>query len=74
MKSWIFLCDKICLLIKSVSTGNHMLGRAIWDKLHKCIFENFEIARVKLVQFQNVKKSRGWFIPQIARTKHVNTG
>ena len=73
MKSWIFLCDKICLLIKSVSTSNHMFGRAIRDKLLKCIFENFEIARVKLVLFQNIKKSPGWFIPQIARTKHVNT-
>ena len=24
-----------------------MFGRAIWDKLLKCIFENFEIARVR---------------------------
>ena len=24
-----------------------MFGRAIWDKLPECIFENFEIAQVK---------------------------
>ena len=35
------------LLAKSISTSNHMFGRAIWDKLSKCIFENFGIARVK---------------------------
>ena len=29
-----------------ISTSNHMFGRAIWDKLPECIFENFEIARV----------------------------
>ena len=33
--------------IISISTCNHMFGRAIWDKLPECIFENFEIARVK---------------------------
>ena len=26
-----------------------LLGRAIWDKLPKCIFENFQIARVKWI-------------------------
>ena len=30
-----------------------MFGRVIWDKLPECIFENFEIARVKQGQFQN---------------------
>ena len=30
-----------------------MFGRVIWDKLPACIFENFEIARVKRGQFQN---------------------
>ena len=39
------------LLAKSISTGNHMFGRAIWDKLPKCIFENSEIARGKRGQF-----------------------
>ena len=33
-----------------------MLGRAIWDRLPECIFENFQ-------------KSRGGFIPRIARNK-----
>ena len=26
------------------SISNHMLGRAIWDRLLECIFENFETA------------------------------
>ena len=30
-----------------------MFGKAIWDKLPECIFENFEVARVKRGQFQN---------------------
>ena len=41
-----------------------MFRRANWDKLPKCIFENFEIAWVK----------RRWFIPKIAQTKHVVAG
>ena len=32
-----------------------MFGRAIWDKLPECIFENSEIARIKQGQFQNQK-------------------
>ena len=36
-----------------------MFGRAIWDKLLNCINDNFEIARVKLKQFQIVQKSQG---------------
>ena len=51
-----------------------MFSRVVWDKLPECIFENFEIARVKRGQFQNFQKSRGWLIPKIARTKHVVTG
>ena len=35
-----------------------MRGWAIWDKLPECIFENFEIARVKRKQFQIFQKSR----------------
>ena len=62
------------LLAMSISTSNHMFGRATWNKLPKCIFENSEISQVKRGQFQNIKKSRGWFIPKIARTKHVITG
>ena len=44
-----------------------MFGRAIWDKLPECIYENFEIAWVKRGQFQNFQKSREWFILKIAR-------
>ena len=51
--------------IFEISASNHMFGRAI--------FENFEIARVRRVQFQKFQKSRGWFIPKMARTKYVIT-
>ena len=36
-----------------------MFGRVISDKLPECIFEKFEITRVKQGQFQNFQKSRG---------------
>ena len=42
-----------------ISTSKHMLGRAIWDKLPECIFEKFEINKVKRGQFQNFQKSQG---------------
>ena len=45
-----------------------MFEMAIWDRLSECIFGNFEIARVKQGQLQNIQKSRGLFIPKIART------
>ena len=66
---------KYWLLLKfwRVCTSNHISGRAIRDKLPKCIFENFEIARVKREQFQNFQKLRWWFIPKIVRTNHVIT-
>ena len=51
-----------------------MFGMASWDKLVKCIFDIFETVRVKRGKFQNFQKSRGWFIPKIAQTKHVITG
>ena len=35
-----------------------MFGWTIWDKLPKCIFENFEITRVKRGQSQNFQKLR----------------
>ena len=54
-------------------TSNHMFGRAIWNKLPECIFENFEITRVKRGQFRDFQKSRGYFIQNIARTKRVIT-
>ena len=56
-----------------VCISNHISGRAIRDKLPKCIFENFEIARVKREQFQNFQKLRWWFIPKIVCTNHVIT-
>ena len=45
----------LCLYLKlqlhiqtvRISTSNRMFGRTIWDKLPECIFENFEIGRVK---------------------------
>ena len=37
----------------------NLLMPTIWDKLPECIFEIFEIARVKQGQFQHFKKSRG---------------
>ena len=36
-----------------------LFGRLIWGKLPECIYESFEIARVKRGQFQNFQKSRG---------------
>ena len=45
--------------IKCISTSTHIFGWAIWDKLPECIFENFEITRVKRGQFQNFQKSQG---------------
>ena len=50
-----------------------MFVRAIWNKLLDCIFESFEIARVKQGQFEDFQKSQGWFSPKITRTKHVIT-
>ena len=35
-----------------------MFGRAIQDKLLKCIFDDFEISRVKRGQFKNSQKSQ----------------
>ena len=57
-----------------ISTGNHIVCRAICDKMPECIFGNFEIARVKQGQFQNFKKLWGWFIQKIARTIQLVTG
>ena len=36
-----------------------MFGKVIWDKLSKCVFENFEIAPVEWEQFQNYKNQAG---------------
>ena len=60
------LTTKFRYFLYFISTSNPMFGRAI--------FKNFEIALVKRGQPQNFQKSQGWFIPKIARTKHVITG
>ena len=49
------------LQAKSISTSNHMFGRAIWDKLPKSIFENCP-SKTKMIY------------TKIAQTKHVATG
>ena len=59
---------------RCVCTSNHIFGRAIWDKLLKCISENLEIAPWQQGQFQNFQKSPGWFITKIRWIKHVNNG
>ena len=52
MPGWI-----LSLLLRTeIFTSNHMFGRAIWDELPQCIFENFEIVRVKRGRFQNFQK------------------
>ena len=57
-----------------------MFSSAIWDKLPECIFQNFEIVRVKLGQEDDLspkskkpKKAGGWFIAKIAWNKHEIT-
>ena len=42
---------KLSVIKCKIRTSNHMSGRAMWDKLPGCIFENFEIALVKQGQF-----------------------
>ena len=65
----ILICLLYCKCLQ-ISGSNHMFGRTIWDKLPECIFERFEIARVKRGRFQIFQKSRERFISKIARTKH----
>ena len=50
--------QKISCIIAGFSTSNHIFGRAVWEKLPGCIFENFDIARVKRQQFQSFQKSQ----------------
>ena len=45
-------------MIKSVCTGNHMLGRVIWDKVPKCIFENFECSSFSKITSLTYPKNR----------------
>ena len=47
------------MAFRLISNNNHIFGRAIWNKLPKCIFQNFEISQVKQGQFQNFQKSGG---------------
>ena len=42
-------------LSKLISTSNYMFGKSIWDKLPECIFEKFEIGRVKRGQLRIFK-------------------
>ena len=49
-----------------------MFGRAIWDKLPECIFEDFEIARVKREQFQNFSKITRVIYPKNCLNQLVN--
>ena len=64
MRCSLVLCQDVEHNLHTVSTSNHMLGRAIWDKLVECIFENLE----------NFQKSLGRSTQKITRTKHVVTG
>ena len=48
-----------------------MFGKAIWDKLPECIFENFETARVNREQFQNFQNSRGRLIQKSPEPKNT---
>ena len=48
------------LEVSLIRTSNHMFGRAIWDKLPKCIFENFEIARVKRGKNTSMIHPKNW--------------
>ena len=69
-----FQCSAVDNLGKDrLSSSNLISGRAISDKLPKCIFENIKVATVKQGPFQNFQKPCGWFIPKISRTKHVMT-
>ena len=47
-------------LNSAVCTSNYMFGKAIWDKLRECVFDNFDIARVKRGQnFKILKNHEG---------------
>ena len=35
----------IGLVTHIIHISNHLFGRAIWDKLPECIFENFQISQ-----------------------------
>ena len=52
-------------MIIDIGTSNHMFMRAIWDKLPEHIFENFEIALLKLEESQNFSKRKQFQKPNI---------
>ena len=58
LKRWKTIIFKNKTPCTCISIGNHIFWRAIWVRLPDSIFKNFQ-------------ESRGWFIPNIARTKHV---
>ena len=41
-----------------------MLGRAIWDKLPECIFENFKLHRQNEGNFKIFKNREGYLSPK----------
>ena len=48
-----------------------MFGRAIWDKLLECIFENFGIAQVKQRQFHKISKNQKTDLSQKSRETNM---
>ena len=69
MYIYILLADILYWINSSVSTCNHMLEKAIWDKLPECIFENFEIARViNDGHFKIFKNDKGVFSQKFSET------
>ena len=54
-----------------------MLGRAIWDKLTGCVFESFEISRIKRGQFQSFQIAEPtcdyWLITRKQQTLCIET-
>ena len=56
----------------SVSTNNHMFGKANWDKLPECIFGNFEIFKNHEGKLcQKSPETNMWLL--VNRTKPPNT-
>ena len=52
-----------------ISTSNHIFGKAFG----RGFGINYPSAFLKILKFQIFQKSRRWFIPKIARTKHEIT-
>ena len=43
----ILLMMRFSLMTVIISASNHMFGRAVWDELPECIFENLLINHTK---------------------------